>query len=215
MSDKEILGSLIQFTETSQNLFSNAQKVEREKMVCRMLLRCIGIHFAEEEISKGSNEPVDIEFRTASFQITEILDRGRRRSDELQEAVHRFRQASCANDVLEPWKSSSPISFEDMVAVVVPRLGRKSTKLGGPRGCVGIDVLVYVNLRGRHLVSNGISDANENLARVREQGWRSASIVMLPYGIVWFATDSCPEFLTKVQGNILCDNDRADGWAEP
>src|SRR5208337_3323185 len=112
--DEEFLKSLIRFTEASQTLFSNAQKVEREKMVCRAFLRCISVRFTEEEISKGPNEPVDIAFRLASFQISEILDQDRRRGLELQASVQKFEQASCVDDLLEPWKNSLPILFEDV-----------------------------------------------------------------------------------------------------
>ena len=41
------------------------------------------------------------------------------------------RLASCADDVLEPWKNSLPILFEDVAVRVVHQLGEKSAKLGG------------------------------------------------------------------------------------
>jgi hypothetical protein len=215
MTDEPFLQSLITFTTATQRLFSNAEKVEREKMICRSFLRCVSINFTEDEISKGASEPIDIAFRSAAFQITEILDHGRLRSIDIQQSAQAFKQAGCAEDVLEPWKSSVPISFEDVAALVVSRLGEKSTKLGGARGCSGIDALAYINLRGRHLVLKGLSEADEKLAIVRAQGWRSASIVMLPYGIVWFATGECPEFLSRIHGSILHDDKRTDGWFEP
>ena len=213
--DEDFRKSLIRFTEASRTLFSNPQKVEREKMVCRAFLRCIGVRFSEEEISKGACEPVDIAFRGASFQISEVLDQGRRRGDELCASARKFGRDSRADDVLEPWKGSLPVSFNDVAALVADRLCTKSAALGGSRGCYGIDALVYVNLRGHHLVSNGISDDNRELVVVRQQGWRSVSIAMIPYGIVWFAADDCPSFLTEVEGRILSDGERTDGWFEP
>jgi Putative endonuclease, protein of unknown function (DUF1780) len=217
VDNEEYLQSLIRFTEGNRSLFSAGaeQQIERDKMVCRALLRCIGIQFIEEEVSKGLQEPVDISFRSASFQVTEILDRGRRRGDELRATSRKFRQTNRADDVAEPWENSLPIAFEDMAALVVSRLGEKATELGGPRGCRGIDSLVYVNLQGHHLVPSGVSGANEKLATVRAQGWRSASIVMIPYGIVWLADVDSPEFLSRARGKILHDVDRADGWFDP
>ena len=51
-------------------------------MVCRAFLRCMGVGFSEDEIAVGAREPTDITFRGAEFQITEVLDEGRRRSLE-------------------------------------------------------------------------------------------------------------------------------------
>lgn len=215
MTDEEFRTSLIRFNEDSRTLFSNAHKLDRERMVCRAFLRCIGVPFTEEEIRKGQNEPVDIAFRSASFQITEILDEDRRRGNELSALDKKLRQANCASDFLEPWKTSVPISFEDAAGLVARRLGEKSTKLGGATGCRGIDALAYVNLRGRHLVPTCISDDCAELTAVRAQGWRSASILMIPYGIVWFASDGSPGFLTETQGRMLADDGRTDRWFEP
>src|SRR6266478_4784422 len=55
------------------DLLSNKRKPEREQMVVRAFLRCLGVAFEEREILVGPEEPVDITFRTARFQVREIL----------------------------------------------------------------------------------------------------------------------------------------------
>jgi Putative endonuclease, protein of unknown function (DUF1780) len=198
----------------SARLFSNAQKVEREKMVCRAFLRCAGIQFSEDELLKGLNEPVDMSFRDGLFQITELLDTGRRRGTELRVRQQKCQSATSADDLLEPWEGSTPIALAEIGALVADRLATKSHALGGPRGCKGIDALVYVNLRGRHLFAEALVRNDANLAAIRAQGWRSASLVMIPYAIVLLADHNSPAFLCDINGKVLMDERRTDGWFE-
>jgi len=64
------------------HFLSNAMKPEREKAVCRALLRCMSIHFFDNEIIVPVEEPVDVSYRTARFQIRELMEDDRRRGDE-------------------------------------------------------------------------------------------------------------------------------------
>lgn len=72
-SKKQYLGSLIAATKAARELFSNKNKTVREKMVARAFLRCLGVKFSENEIVVGPEEPVDVSFKSARFQIMEIL----------------------------------------------------------------------------------------------------------------------------------------------
>ena len=114
-------------------------------MVCRAFLRCIGVDFAEAELCIGSHEPIDIGFGQAAFQITEVLNEGRRRGVEHQERETKYRNARGARDVMEPWSNPAPMKFPEMVSATAKRLGHKFDKLGY-QGCQGIDALVYINL---------------------------------------------------------------------
>lgn len=215
-SSDKYLEELIRYSEKTRGLFSNAQKSEREKMVCRGFLRCIDVQFQAREILVGATEPVDISFRSAAFQITEVLDEGRRRNDELREREEKYRKARSVEDVMElQGPSSEPLSFADMSSRVADRLNEKFCALGGPRGCHGVDALVYVNLIGRHLWPAEFDSKCAGLSRVRSQGWRSVSVLMLPYGVVFFGTDDAPEFLRDIQGTISHDENRIDGWFDP
>src|SRR5437868_1819196 len=103
--EREYIKSLIQHAEESDRLFQNEQKPNREKMVCRGLLRCLGISFSEVEILVGSHEPIDVAFRSAAFQITEILDAGTRRSWEYRDRTEKLRGIRAVADITEPWES--------------------------------------------------------------------------------------------------------------
>jgi Protein of unknown function (DUF1780). len=82
-SDLDWKEDRIRALKESLAFFSNKEKLSREKWVVRRLLRALHIDFAEEEMA-GAEEPVDVLFRDAKFQVKEILDEGRRRTDEFK-----------------------------------------------------------------------------------------------------------------------------------
>jgi hypothetical protein len=96
------------------------------------------------------------------------------------------------------------MEFSDMVTVSAKRLGEKFDKLG-QQGCRGIDALVYVNLYKpvtRYLYPAEFMQTSD-LDNIRSQGWRSASVLMVPYATVLFATDTAPSFLQEHRGDVL------------
>ena len=70
LAEGEYLEALRRHSAETRRLFSNAQKAEREKMVCRAFLCCMGVGFSEEEIAVGASEPTDIAFSRGAFPIT-------------------------------------------------------------------------------------------------------------------------------------------------
>jgi Putative endonuclease, protein of unknown function (DUF1780) len=94
--EKQYLDKLLQYVNETRQLLSSKMKQERERMVCRAFLRCIGLPFREDQIIVSTDEPPDIIFDSARFEIRELLDDGRRRGDEwAQEA----RKAERAEDI--------------------------------------------------------------------------------------------------------------------
>lgn len=77
----------------SLTFFSNKEKLNREKWVVRKLLRALRINFEETELMEAE-EPVDVSFRDAGFQVKEIMDEGRRRTDEFKAALKRAETAA-------------------------------------------------------------------------------------------------------------------------
>lgn len=71
--EQEYLACLERNAEDTRRLFSNEGRIERERMVVRAFLRCIGESFVDGEIRVGQREPVDIVFREATFQIKMML----------------------------------------------------------------------------------------------------------------------------------------------
>jgi hypothetical protein len=91
--------------------------------------------------------------------------------------------------------------------VTAKRLGKKFDKLG-KQGCREIDALVYINPLDfhsgvyRYLFPAEFSQTDD-LAEIRSQGWRSASVLMVPYATVLFAADAAPSFLQDHRGGVL------------
>jgi hypothetical protein len=83
--EAEYLRKLQEHVAETRRLFSNTMKPERERMVCRAFLRCLGIKFCDEEIIASDTEPIDVLFRSAKFQIRVLMESGRKRGDEVKE----------------------------------------------------------------------------------------------------------------------------------
>ncbi|MBY3177593.1 DUF1780 family protein [Rhizobium leguminosarum] len=148
-SESQYLGSLVSATEATLDLFSNRNKIVRERMVARAFLRCLGVEFSYDELVVGPEEPVDISFREASFQIREMLGERKRHLD-LRKQLKRFQEAQCIDDLADPWLDSVPLSFSDVSRDIAKSLSTKASKYG-VQACAKLDALVYVNIPGRHL----------------------------------------------------------------
>ena len=212
-SEKQYLGSLVAATKAARELFSNKNKTVREKMVANAFLRCLGVKFTEDELVVGPQEPVDISFKSARFQIMEILG-DRKRGLELNEQLERYQKAKSINDVTDPWLDPVPLSFSDVSVDIAQRLSAKASKYG-VQACTMLDALVYVNIPGRHLyplTPKLDPTAAEELDR---QGWRSVSMVFIPYSCVLIAKEDCPEFLRNKAGRVRMKWPHPGGWFDP
>jgi len=201
----EYVEKLRMHADDTVRYFGNERKAERERDVCRAFLRCVGITFVEQEMIAPSEEPVDVSFRDARFQVREVLEEGRRRGDEWKCKRDRWHRAQSIDDVTEPVVSSVPMTFSELVERVTDELGKKAKKYGGQ--CSDIDALVYVNLI-RHLYP---LSSSEDLHNLEEQGWRSVCVLFPPYGVVLFAREAAPHFLFELTGKILHEWGRPDG----
>ena len=188
--------------------FSNPQKADRELKVVRAFLRSIGEPFSEGEVVVGLSEPIDVSFRSARFQVREIVG-NRRRMDEFRKRLDRARKARSIPDLMEPWASSKQMSPDELAQLVASALVPKSRRYG-PTSCSELDALVYVNPGGQHLWPVS-PPTDEALSAMLDQDWRSVSILFPPYGAVFFARPNGPEFLrTKAGQTLQCASDCFD-----
>lgn len=68
-TENDILNELKKHATDTRTFLSNKMKPERERSVCRAFLRAIGVSFEESEIIAPTDEPADVAFRDARFQI--------------------------------------------------------------------------------------------------------------------------------------------------
>lgn len=196
----------------ARSLMSNSRKPERERMVARALLRCLGVAFKDAEIEAGPEEPVDVAFRGARFQIRDLVG-GRKRNKELAAREKRYREAKTISDVATPFAASTAIPFDRAAELVAETLTEKSLRYG-PRLCGTLDAVAYIDLGGSHLYPAEADGAPDALDEFRRQKWRSVSMLSLPYGVILTATASSPDFLRDRLGSVCSEWPGPDGWFE-
>jgi hypothetical protein len=212
-NDDRYLAALREDAADSRSLMSNPRKSERERSVVRALLRCLGVAFADLEIAAGSEEPVDVEFRAARFQIRDILG-GRKRGKELADRERIYRSAKTISDVVTPYRASTAIPFDKAAAMVAEALAEKASRYG-QRTCAALDAVIYFDPGSSHLYPAEPQGASDALAELGRQGWRSVSMLALPYGIVLTANADAPDFLQQKVGLACSEWPGPDGWFEP
>lgn len=203
-NEREYLEELRADSIITLSYFGEPNKSERERAACRAFLRCVGIMFQENELVAPSDEPTDVAFRRARFQVYELLENGRRRGDELRNRADLLNEAGSIDDTLVDFIKPVGMSGDNLVTNVCKGLEAKALKYGF-RQCSTLDALVYVNLRGRFLLPVTSFGPSSNL---QAQGWRSVSAVFPPYGIVLQANASASEMISSIAGKALamCSN---------
>lgn len=188
------LENLRKHASDTRVFLGNKAKPERERSVCRAFLRAIGVAFEERELIAPTNEPADVAFRTARFQIREMLEQNRRRGDDWKQKEKKYSQATSLVELLKPYPPPTSVNLEMLVPKIVTALSEKAQRYGP--GCKDIDALLYINLQDQFLAPDSHLP---NLDQLRSQGWRSVSCVFPPYGVILFATSRAPSFLTGME----------------
>lgn len=192
-NETEILENLREYASTARSFFSNKEKPVRELCVCRAFLHSIGIMFDDCELIAPTTEPADVDFRTARFQVREMLDDNRKRGDEWKKKEEKYAQAKTIGEIAEPYSAPTPISLKTLMPKIVLAMSKKAQKYGSK--CNRIDALLYINLQNQYLSPD--SDWPQ-VDQLKAQGWRSVSFVFPPYGVILFALPSAPSFLNKI-----------------
>ncbi len=196
---------LVDEAEENVVFFNNTKKQEREQLACKAFLRCLGENFSADELKLSEEEPPDVIFRSARFEVMEILDDNRKRHDEFKNKVAQYNQAKSIADVMESYHAPTSISYEDLVSLIIQELQKKVDKYRERKiDCAQLDALVYINLENKYLDINEqpprlSNDLNKNL---KSQAWRSVSMVMGVHSHVIYALESAPKFIYSSVGQI-------------
>jgi Putative endonuclease, protein of unknown function (DUF1780) len=209
-NDRQYIADLQRHATESRTLFSNAKKPERERMVVRAFLRCTGVPFSDAEIQTSKEEPIDVLFGAARFQVMGILG-GRKPGQDWRDREERYKAAERISDLLEPWTPSTPITFGEVAQEIVQSLADKAARYG-VSNCSQLDALVYVDLHGRHLWPLEATLEAKTADELTRHAWRSVSMVFLPYGAVLIAKPAAPQWLKDKEGRILREWPGPDGW---
>ena len=178
----------------SIQFFSNDGKFEREVWVVRQLLVATGTIFQEPDF-KPDDEPSDVSFQDARFQVKELMQDGRRRHDELRKNLVILEEADSYSDLLESY-SPKDITFTEIVEKTLARANSLEETKYGPKEVCSIDLLCYFNWLDYSIVPPlEIPEIESN--------FRSISLVSNTYCAVLRASVSAPHFLQSNVGRVL------------
>ena len=185
---------LIEELKESVDYFSGGNKWSREKWVVERLLSSLGVQYNESELSK-CDEPVDVGFRDARFQIKEKMQFSdaelRRRHDEYRSALKKAKAAGTLEELtsLTPYRQ---VTWDQIVRESLMDTKAKIQKypLEARRK---LDVICYYN-RHDHFETDAPTPKFEAM------DCKSFSIVSNKSVMVLFAAANSPVFLQAATG---------------
>ncbi len=193
MEEKEAITDNIKACEEAMQFFSNPGRREREAWVVGQFLKNIGINFENSELTPGNNPP-DVIFQNAIFEIKEIDKKGRRRHDEYKQKLIGARSATQREDLIEPYEFKH-ITLQEIVDRIAEELRTFNYSLDFSKDT---DILFYINFSCKENQNYTISD-NNILKK-----WRSVSIITNNnLSCVFYAADSAPQFIKSRIGEII------------
>ena len=204
VKDEEFIASVIKAREESVAYFSSASKPERERWFVHEFLNNLGLPHSEAEIVSCPDEPPDVFYANARFEVKEILDHGRRRHEEYKESLRQARQAKIPADLLEGY-TPKDINYTEVCGLI----GKNIVELRpyAPATQKVLDLLFYVNLEHVH---GYVPGELPSPAEFKRYGWRSVSFVAGPMSVVLYAGVSAPSFLRGCEGKVAREPRRAE-----
>ncbi|MCY1348712.1 hypothetical protein D9M69_348660 [compost metagenome] len=200
MDESDYLRLLTYQAEQANLLLSNARKWERERWVCQRLLNALNVSYEGDDFSTGQ-EPPDVLFREANFEVFLVLDAGRRLNEEWRTELQRRRSAFSLSQLVRREPRPKRISAAELQGLLAPTLRKKAHNyLERGIDLSELDMLAYVNLK------RAIPDFNSSFPPPSEylrQGWRSLSLVGPTFARVLFAHNDAPDFLRNNLGRTV------------
>lgn len=195
--DARYVATVLKEREESVRFFSAANRPERELWVANEFLTNLGMQFDASELVHVTDDPPDVRFRDAEFEIKEILDPGRRRHAEFKAAYERAKVATCPQDLLEDY-TPRDITYQEIYSRIEANVIDFSKKYE-PGTRSRMDLLFYVNLEDVH---GYIATPLPSSSRLSKMGFRSVCFIMGRIAGVLAATASAPAFLKTGEPQI-------------
>lgn len=190
MTDDEYIESVRKEREELVKFFSSENRAEREIWVANEFLTNLGISFTHSELVHVKDDPPDVNFKDAKFEIKEILDPGRKRHAEFKESLEKAKNAKGPQELIEHYSPKDIIYTEiyDLILAAVVKYAAKYPLQVRNK----LDLLFYVNLEDVH---GYIESPLPPQHKLETFGFRSVSFVMGPLSGVLMASDDAPSFL--------------------
>jgi hypothetical protein len=204
MDDSDYLRLLTVQAEQANAFLSNARKWERERWVCQRLLQGLNITHRNEDFTPAGQEPPDVLFRDASFEVFFVLDEGRRLNDEWREELQRRRSAFSLSQLVRREAKPKRIAAHELLQRLAPTLRKKAHNYRERGLDLGeLDIIAFASLKREVLDLNSHFPPPTEYLR---QGWRSLSLVGPTFARVLFAHPGAPDFLrTNLGRSVVFD----------
>lgn len=176
--------------------FSAKNKPERERWVCLTFLENLGIEFDETEVVSPDDDPPDVVFRDARFEIKDVLDPGRHRHTDYKDELRKALETPDPQDLLRQFtpKDITPLQVGDRILTELKRLDDHYA----PSVRANLDLLFYVNLI-EHFLKVGPMPMTTTFSPF---GWRSISAILGWGSLVFFAAVGAPSLLQSRVGTL-------------
>ena len=197
MDDREFIEESIRALEESVRSFAPENKAEGELWVAKAFLENLRIPFEAEELKSSNDEPPDVLFRDARFEIKEIMDPGRKRHLEYRRALERARRATSVRELFDTFRPTDT-SIQAVYELCLAQVALLEKKYA-PAVRASLDLLFYINLQ--RVV--GLKEAPyPDVESMASAGWRSVSFVKGQRSCCFFAADGAPRFIAGAVGRI-------------
>ena len=201
MDDSDYLRLLTIQAEQANAFLSNARKWERERWVCQRLLQGLNIPYHSEDFLQASQEPPDVLFGDARFEVFFVLDEGRRLNDEWREELQRRRSAYSLSQLVRREARPKRIPASKLLQRLGPTLHKKARNYQERDIDLGqLDIIAFSSLKREVLDLNSHFPPPTEYLR---QGWRSLSLVGPTFARVLFAQPDAPDFLRNNLGRSI------------
>ncbi|MFH6565172.1 MULTISPECIES: DUF1780 domain-containing protein [Pseudomonas] len=201
MDDSDYLRLLTIQAEQANAFLSNARKWERERWVCQRLLQGLNIPYHNEDFLQASQEPPDVLFGEARFEVFFVLDEGRRLNDEWREELQRRRSAYSLSQLVRREARPKRIPASKLLQRLGPTLHKKARNYQERDIDLGqLDIIAFSSLKREVLDLNSHFPPPTEYLR---QGWRSLSLVGPTFARVLFAQPDAPDFLRNNLGRSI------------
>ena len=201
MDDSDYLRLLTIAAEQANAFLSNARKWERERWVCQRLLQGLNIPYHNEDFIQASQEPPDVLFGDARFEVFFVLDEGRRLNDEWREELQRRRSAYSLSQLVRREARPKRIPATKLLQRLGPTLHKKAKNYQERDIDLGqLDIIAFSSLKREVLDLNSHFPPPTEYLR---QGWRSLSLVGPTFARVLFAQPDAPDFLRNNLGRSI------------
>ena len=202
--EQNYIEALASDAESTVRFLRSEMKPDRERATCVAFLRCLGVTFTVGEVLSYEEDPPDVIFRSAKFEVCELLG-DRKRHSEWKTELERRKKARSLNELIVPDSPPVYISLDYLMPVITQAL---RNKLYDPDTYASLDALVCIGLKDAYLDLQSIVP---DVAGLVAQGWRSVSILMPNHAVVLWADAAAPDFLYERCGLVKSEWKKPEG----